>query len=88
MTTIQLTIDGDDVRLSCDSNLATPEKERKYAAIVLAALDRVWASLEANSKGDDPDEAADYIAPTIDARLREAGITSPKIEAARSSLNS
>lgn len=71
-TIITIAIDGDDLRLRCNAHTGSSERERKYAAMVMAALDTVIGSMET---GQPEELVAAIIRPTINKRLVEAGVS-------------
>lgn len=71
MTTITITIDGNEVVGYSDATETTPELERKAIAIIMAAMDQVADAL---GGGASFDEVKRLIAPTIDRRKSEAGL--------------
>lgn len=68
MTTITVTIDGNDSNHSCDATVVTSPTERKYAAILLAGLDAIADCL---SGAANYEEVMSAIRPYLDKRRLE-----------------
>lgn len=69
MITIKITIDGTEICGYSNATEFSPEKERKYAAVLMAAIDGATAAM---SNGQSRDAMKDLIRATIDQRMAEA----------------
>ena len=72
MTIIEVVVDDYDVTVRGRGSGMCSPSERKVVAVIIAAVDGIARGLET---GDYEREAAALIRPTIQQRLREAGLT-------------
>lgn len=71
MTILEVTIDDHEVKVKGRAEGMCSPSERKFAAVIIAAIDGVAKSMET---GECEREIARIIQPTIKTRLAEAGV--------------